>query len=158
MAFDSQPFARPKSGLFHVKCLSEFLGIEHAKFHSVVMFWGECTFKTPMPENVLEEGYTSYIKSKTEVLFSENEVEQIVDAIQLGRLPATWATRSQHISSLKRRHSEASVQFGKADAGNPSCPRCGSSMLKRLAKSGTNAGNEFWGCSKYPGCRGIVDI
>ena len=86
----------------HTKCLSEFLGIEHAKLHSVVMFWGECTFKTPMPENVLEEGYTSYIKSKTEVLFSENEVEQIVDAIQLGRLPATWATRSQHVSPHSR--------------------------------------------------------
>lgn len=139
----------------HTKCLSEFLGIEHGKFHSVVMFWGECTFKTPMPENVLEEGYTSYIKSKTGVLFSENEVGQIVDAIQSGRLPATWATHMQHVSSLNARHSqpESSTQ-----SSNPSCPKCGSAMTKRMAKNGVNAGKEFWGCSKYPGCRGIVNI
>src|SRR5690606_1444613 len=36
------------------------------------------------------------------------------------------------------------------------CPKCGSEMVLRTAKSGANAGNQFWGCSKYPGCRGMV--
>ena len=77
----------------HTKCLSDFLGIEHDRLHSVVMFWGESEFKTSMPSNVLDRGYTSYIKSKTEVQFTDDEVEQIVEAIQTGRLPRTWATR-----------------------------------------------------------------
>lgn len=34
------------------------------------------------------------------------------------------------------------------------CPLCGSAMIKRTAKKGANAGNEFWGCSAYPSCRG----
>jgi hypothetical protein len=76
----------------HTKCLSDFLGIAHSKFHSVVMFWGESKFKTPMPENILDKGYSSYIKSKTEILISEQEVNEIVDAIQTGKLPRTWAT------------------------------------------------------------------
>jgi len=36
----------------------------------------------------------------------------------------------------------------------PSCPVCASSMVKRTAKKGANAGSQFWGCAKYPGCRG----
>ncbi|MDP2153869.1 MAG: restriction endonuclease [Methylotenera sp.] len=34
------------------------------------------------------------------------------------------------------------------------CPLCGSAMVKRTARKGANAGNEFWGCSAYPECRG----
>lgn len=39
-------------------------------------------------------------------------------------------------------------------ATSPECPLCGSAMVKRIARKGANAGNEFWGCSAYPGCRG----
>jgi four helix bundle suffix protein len=34
----------------------------------------------------------------------------------------------------------------------PSCPKCGKPMIKRVAKKGINAGNEFWSCSSYPEC------
>ena len=36
----------------------------------------------------------------------------------------------------------------------PSCPACSKPMVKRTAKRGANAGEEFWGCSAYPACRG----
>ena len=36
----------------------------------------------------------------------------------------------------------------------PSCPRCQSPMVKRTAKKGRHAGGEFWGCPKFPNCRG----
>ncbi|WP_420623287.1 topoisomerase DNA-binding C4 zinc finger domain-containing protein [Candidatus Poriferisodalis sp.] len=38
------------------------------------------------------------------------------------------------------------------------CPKCGSVMVRRVAKRGDNAGNEFWGCSTFPKCRSIVQI
>lgn len=38
------------------------------------------------------------------------------------------------------------------------CPKCGAPMVKRRATKGENAGKEFWGCSKYPHCRGIIQI
>jgi restriction system protein len=37
----------------------------------------------------------------------------------------------------------------------PMCPKCGRPMVMRTARQGTNAGNAFWGCSGFPGCRGI---
>lgn len=38
------------------------------------------------------------------------------------------------------------------------CPRCGSAMVKRVAKAGANAGKPFWGCSRFPECRGIRSL
>ncbi|MFC6674068.1 restriction endonuclease [Marinobacterium aestuariivivens] len=35
------------------------------------------------------------------------------------------------------------------------CPRCSSPMVKRRARQGANVGQEFWGCSRFPQCRGI---
>ena len=38
----------------------------------------------------------------------------------------------------------------------PECPKCGSVMVLRTARSGANQGEQFWGCPNYPRCRGIV--
>ena len=45
-----------------------------------------------------------------------------------------------------------------ADGNTPLCPKCDSEMVKRLTKKGAKAGTEFWGCSQFPKCRGIVAI
>ena len=41
---------------------------------------------------------------------------------------------------------------------SPRCPKCGSEMVLRTAKRGDNQGGKFWGCSKYPECRGVLDF
>jgi len=33
------------------------------------------------------------------------------------------------------------------------CPSCNSPMHPRVARTGRNAGSQFWGCSRYPACR-----
>ncbi|MEA4932790.1 MAG: NERD domain-containing protein [Lawsonibacter sp.] len=38
------------------------------------------------------------------------------------------------------------------------CPKCGATMIKRKAVKGANARKEFYGCSNYPKCRGIVNV
>ena len=76
-----------------LKALAEFLGIEEHKFHSLVMFTNTCEFKTAMPSNVMNHGYISYIKSKTDIFFSSQEVKDIVTAIKGGMLSKTWKTR-----------------------------------------------------------------
>jgi predicted RNA-binding Zn-ribbon protein involved in translation (DUF1610 family) len=40
----------------------------------------------------------------------------------------------------------------------PKCPKCGTDMVLRTAKSGANQGKQFWGCRNYPNCRGIINI
>ena len=39
----------------------------------------------------------------------------------------------------------------------PACPQCGKPMVLRTAKSGRNTGQQFWGCSGYPQCKGAVN-
>jgi len=38
------------------------------------------------------------------------------------------------------------------------CPRCESALILRTAKKGKNAGNQFYGCSRYPKCRFTKDL
>lgn len=40
----------------------------------------------------------------------------------------------------------------------PLCPTCSSAMVQRTARRGANAGNAFWGCTGYPGCKGTRPI
>ncbi len=52
----------------------------------------------------------------------------------------------------------APLQSTPASAAVVTCPVCGSAMVKRTASKGANSGSQFWGCSKYPGCRGTRAI
>lgn len=130
----------------HIKALSEFLGLPEGKFHSVVMFWGESEFKTEMPPSVMSKGYATYIKSKADILFSDEEVGQFVEALQTGRLPTGllkgMTTRRQHLDSLKERHENMNR-----------CPKCGADLVERMVKSGERAEQKFLGCSMFPKCR-----
>lgn len=38
------------------------------------------------------------------------------------------------------------------------CPKCGSAMVRRNTRHGSNAGQQFFGCSEYPTCRGTRPI
>lgn len=40
------------------------------------------------------------------------------------------------------------------DASTPVCPSCSSAMVMRTARRGAQAGSRFWGCPRYPACRG----
>lgn len=75
-----------------------------------------------------------------------------VDLIDGQRLFA-MIQRARQSSSLNMAapHSSASAP---ASSAAPACPVCGSEMVKRTAKKGANAGSQFWGCIKYPACRG----
>lgn len=38
------------------------------------------------------------------------------------------------------------------------CPKCGATLVKRVAARGENKGKEFYGCSNFPKCRYIENI
>lgn len=135
----------------HVKALENSLQIASEKLHSVVVFLGGATFKTPMPENVTYPlGYLKYIRSKREVVFSDKEVKNIKTKIERGRLSPTRETHRVHVESLKKRKAEVSA--------SAVCPKCGSAMVLRTAKTGKNKGQKFWGCSNYPRCRKTMPV
>jgi len=61
------------------------------------------------------------------------------------------------------RLAERSRKRDPSDRPNPSdkipaCPKCGKPTALRTAKSGKTAGKQFWGCTGYPDCKGVVNI
>lgn len=66
------------------------------------------------------------------------------------------------ISSIKSRTQTAVAVNADSVSHNhsasPSCPICNSQMVPRIAKRGASAGKSFFGCSRYPSCRGTLPI
>lgn len=62
------------------------------------------------------------------------------------------------VSAWKNSQGNSTGQFIAKSPVAPSCPACGSLMVKREAKRGARAGGHFWGCAEYPKCRGTVQI
>ena len=56
------------------------------------------------------------------------------------------------------RTNESQVQTNHSKTTPPSCPTCGALMALRTAKSGKNPGSQFWGCVKYPDCKGSSPV
>jgi hypothetical protein len=38
------------------------------------------------------------------------------------------------------------------------CPKCGAPMFIRTARHSLNPGSQFWGCSTYPRCKGVIRL
>ena len=57
------------------------------------------------------------------------------------------------IAELKRTPDEL-----KAGDAGPTCSRCGSPMVARIARRGPNTGQRFWGCSTYPKCTNTMPM
>lgn len=64
----------------------------------------------------------------------------------------------QNLAGWRERISQSSTPPEPKDPGTPKCPECSWPMRKRRARQGFNAGQHFWGCTKYPGCKGTRGI
>lgn len=78
------------------------------------------------------------------------------------RIPEPQFTYQVPISTSRRppgpRPARTPTRSMASPTSTPSCPRCGSRMVMRLARRGRNAGNHFWGCSRFPSCRGTQNL
>ncbi len=90
----------------HIKALAHMLDLTDDKFHSVIVFTGESTFKTSMPKNVLDKSYIDYIKSKREILFSYAQTEKLIKQIESIRYERGLKTNREYIKHLKQNHSK----------------------------------------------------
>jgi len=135
----------------HTKVLQALLGLSEAQLFSVVVFTGDSTFKTGMPENVTHgKGYIRYIKSKNTSVLTNTQVKEITEKIQAGRLTPSFKMNREHVKYVQ------SIVAEKEKT--KICPKCSSFMVLREVKKGLKLGGKFWGCSKFPKCRGVVNI
>ncbi len=138
----------------HIKTLESCLAIKAECFYSVIVFIGNSTFKTQMPDYVTHGiACIQYIKSKNTEVLTQKETAAIIEKIEAGRLQRSLKTNRQHVVHVKEiiNKKENKKQIN-------TCAKCNSEMVMRVAKKGSFAGNKFWGCSSYPKCRNIVNI
>jgi restriction system protein len=87
--------------------------------------------------------------------FASGRNIRLVEGVELNRwITASRSTQSTpSVSNLTPINPVPVLQVSVA-----SCPICRSAMQKRTAKRGANIGNEFWGCSQFPKCRGLLRV
>lgn len=137
----------------HVKTIQQLLGLNEKQVHSLIVFIGDSTFKTEMPDNVTSGlAYLKYIQSKKEPVLAESEIETIKNKINELSLKASFKTHREHVQHVN------DIKENKEKIVTPKCPKCGSLMVLRQAKKGQNIGKSFWGCKNFPQCRGVLNI
>ena len=127
----------------HTKSLSQYLDVNHEKLESLVIFWGGSKFKTKMPDNVIHggfEGGANYIKRFTDILFTDDEINNICEKLKAGKAEMGFLSGWKHTQSLKKRLENT-------------CPKCGKQLLERTGVRG-----KFLGCEGFPKCRYTEDI
>jgi len=124
----------------HTKTLSELTGISEECFKSLVIFVGDCTFKTTMPANVVYvRDFVRYIKSYQTPIIKDAQVPQIVSVIQEWAGTVSNDRKARHVENLRRNKAPVA-----ANGTVPTCPRCGETMVLRTNRKD---GSQFWDCS-----------
>ena len=89
----------------HIKALEALLGLPANAFKSIVVFTGDCTFKTEMPDEVCtNSNLIEHIHSIDKRILSDEQISEICSRLDSVRLEPTRQTRREHIDHLKRRH------------------------------------------------------
>lgn len=114
------------------------------------------------------ETYRPYIENESPEVSANTIRHLILQAIlmlnrQLQRLEQDFLKGG----GIRERMTTARQEYRNSTSGQSSmsssptstpCPLCNSPMKYRTARVGINAGKSFWGCSKYPDCRGTREI
>ncbi len=89
----------------HIKALSELLQLPEEKFHSMVVFLGDCELKTQMPPNVCRiRQAASYIRRFQTTLLLQQEIEAATAVLSSNEYQADGEKLQAHTKRLKERH------------------------------------------------------
>ena len=93
------------------------------------------------------------------IAFAARNPIRLIDGGELVRMIGEVQT-SGRIARPSENPSDRHQQPASADGAftEPKCPRCGATMIRRVAKTGPHAGSPFFGCSRYPACRGVRQV
>jgi restriction system protein len=132
----------------HVKVVQDLLGVRPDQLKNLVAFVGSAEPKTEMPPNVFwsRGDLLNYISSRQTVQFTESEVRDFALKLRSSALEANKETRRAHVQHVRERTT-------RKETAVPKCPRCGSKLIERTNRQ---TGQTFYGCSRYPKCRGTL--
>ena len=119
-----------KNGSVGVAVVREMLGILHARHAHEVFI-------------ITTGGFTAEARA-----FAKGNPITLIDGARLWNM----------VSAVQAGSSTAKAVPTPPATAVPECPQCGGEMVRRTAKQGPTAGTDFWGCPRYPRCRGNVSI
>lgn len=144
----------------HVKAVESILEVDLKVLHNFVVFTGSAEPKTAMPENVAWglRALGKLIAVRRQIVFSDLQLNAFVEKLQGQALENNRAVRRQHLQNLEKNAAAKNIaqSSGPSDpVSQASCPKCGGDMVKRANRK---TGDSFWGCAKFPKCRGIRKV
>ncbi len=88
----------------HTKALESALSMPGSCFHSVVVFTGDCTFKTEMPKQIRRlSDIIAYIESFSDAILDDSQVIAAVRQLDLVQSQTNSRAKSEHVRALKKR-------------------------------------------------------
>ena len=130
-----------------VKIVREMYGVMTAeKAHRVIIV----TIGNNTPDA------TDFARGKPIDLVNGKALVQLIRDVK-GETVATPAAKSNQPTQAAPQK-VPNVQAAASNDASPACPKCGATMVLRTARKGANAGGQFWGCPKYPACKGVVGV
>lgn len=154
-----------KQNKTHMKWMSQYIGAEIPLF-SIIAFSERCELKkiTVKSENVkvinreLVYSTVRNIWNKVPDVLDEAQIEELFEKLQI-LTNVDEATKAAHVENINKRFkSEKKENTEIVKNESLICPKCGSLLVLRTAKNGANAGKQFYGCSKYPYCKYVLNI
>jgi hypothetical protein len=89
----------------HIKSLESGLGLPINTFKSVVVFTGDCTFKTKMPGEICtRSNLIDYMRSFETRILSDGQISKICTQINSIKQAPTSRTHRDHVKNLRRNH------------------------------------------------------
>ena len=138
----------------HIYVLAKRLNLPKRYFFNVVVFSGSAELKTETPDNVIDEtNVCSYIRSFERPIMNMTMRERLATALQRLDSSVSAEQRSRHVHTLYILHTPPPTVRNDSDI--PPCPRCGATMRLRHRHADNVS---FYGCSRYPHCKGTVNI
>ena len=169
----------------HIRHLKTLVG-DDTPMHSIITFSERCTLKNVQVRSqdihVINRYDVARVVSGicgqiSDACLTDDQIEALYSRLY-AYTQVDGRTKEKHIADIEAKLAPALVaavdETGKpesdgAKVSEPAeapaaeqqplvCPRCGSGLVLRQAKRGTNAGNQFYGCSSYPKCRYIRNL
>ena len=142
-----------KQNKTHLKWMRKFVG-EDVPLFSIIVFSERCELKKITVESedvkvIKRDRVYATVRdiwdAHDDVLPDEKVEELYISLKNLSNVDKE--VKEKHIDNINKRLEERETEDKKI------CPRCGSELVLRTAKSGAHAGEQFYGCSAFPKCR-----
>lgn len=99
----------------------------------------------------------SFVENVFKVANLPLERISVKNAYSPNELNSRLTTLAGMLTPLEENRTE-NIHPDEKNENNQVCPKCSSEMVLRTAKSGSNQGQQFWGCTNFPKCRTILPL